>query len=93
MLESEWDNDKAAMNRRDHGVTFRQAIKAFSGQFAVEWIDGRENRGGKRVDFVGMRGRVLPHVTYTERNERTRIISARRAEKYEQEYFYREISF
>jgi uncharacterized protein len=32
---------------------------------------------------------VLLHVTYTERGERIRIISARRAEKQEQNNYYR----
>ncbi|MFZ2446689.1 MAG: BrnT family toxin [Syntrophobacteraceae bacterium] len=92
MLEFEWDNDKAAMNRRDHGVAFQQTVKAFSGHFAVEWIDDRGNGGGERVGLVGMCGRVIPHVAYTELDERIRIISARRAEKHEQEYHYRENS-
>jgi uncharacterized DUF497 family protein len=30
------------------------------------------------------------HVTYTERDERTRIISARRATRHEQDHYYRE---
>ncbi|MGB5085693.1 MAG: BrnT family toxin [Methylocystis silviterrae] len=34
----------------------------------------------------------LLHVTYTERGERIRIISARRAERHEQDYYYRENS-
>lgn len=33
---------------------------------------------------------VILHVTYVERGERTRIISARRAERHEQDDYYRE---
>ncbi len=93
MIEFEWDNNKAAMNWSDHGVTFQQAVKAFSDHFAVEWIDDRKSYGEERVNLVGMCDGVILHVTYTERGERIRIISARRAEKHEQENYYRENSF
>jgi uncharacterized DUF497 family protein len=33
---------------------------------------------------------VILHVTYAERSERIRIISARRAERHEQDDYYRE---
>ncbi len=36
-------------------------------------------------------GAIL-HVTYTERAEHIRLISARRAEKHEQDHYYRENS-
>jgi uncharacterized DUF497 family protein len=39
--------------------------------------------------LLGMCGVIL-HVTYTERGERIRIISARRAERHEQDDYYRE---
>jgi len=92
-MQFDWDNGKAAANWRDHGVTFHQAIKAFSDHFAVERIDDRENYGEERVNLIGMCEGTILHVTYTERGERIRIISARRAEKHEQEDYYREDSF
>jgi len=93
MIEFEWDNNKAAANWRDHGVTFQHAVKAFSDHFAVEWVDDRENYGEERFNLLGIcKGEIL-QVTYTERGERIRMISARRAEKHEQEYYYRENSF
>ena len=58
----------------------------------MEWIDARENYGEERINLVGMCDGVLIHVTYTERGERLRLISARRAEKHEQDYYYRENS-
>ena len=93
MTEFEWDNNKAAVNWRNHGVTFSQAVKTFGDHFAVEWIDDREDYREERVNLVGMCDGVLLHVTYTERGERIRIISARQAEKHEQEYYYRENAF
>jgi uncharacterized DUF497 family protein len=86
----DWDEKKAATNWRDHGVTFQQAIKALNDHFFVERIDERENYGEERINLLGMCDGVLLHVTYTERDEVIRIISARRAEKHEQDHYYRE---
>ena len=89
MLDFEWDDDKAAANVRKHGVSFEQAALAFRDLFAVEWLDMRESYGEERIILVGTsQGQILA-VVYTEREERIRIISARRATKDEQDrYFY-----
>jgi len=85
----EWHKEKAAANWREHGVSFDQAGKATHDPFAIEVIDERENYGEVRVNLLGMCQGVLLHVTYTERGERIRIISARRAEKHEQDHYFR----
>jgi uncharacterized DUF497 family protein len=86
------EHAKEATNRREHGVAFHDAIKAFRDPFGVERIDARENYGEERINLVGMCDGVLIHVTYTERGERLRLISARRAVKHEQDHYYRENS-
>jgi uncharacterized protein len=88
----EWDNAKAAANLKAHDVTFDEATKAFSDPLAIERIDEREDYGEERVNLLGMSDGVLLHVTYTERGDRIRIISARQAERYEQDHYYRENS-
>ncbi len=90
--EFEWEDDKAAANWRDHGVAFQEAIRAFREIFAVERIDDREDYGEERINLIGTCEGVILHVTYTERSERIRIISARRAERHEQDDYYRENS-
>jgi uncharacterized DUF497 family protein len=92
MPDFEWDDDKETVNWREHGVAFRDAIKAFRDPFGVEQIDGREEYGEERINLVGMCDGILIHVTYTERDERFRLISARRAAKHEQDDYYRENS-
>jgi uncharacterized protein len=92
MLEFEWDDDKASVNWREHGVAFHEAIRAFLDLFAVEQMDGRKDYGEDRINLVGMCDGALIHVTYTERGERIRLISARRAENHEQDDYYRENS-
>ena len=88
----EWDNEKAASNWRDHGVTFDQAAKAVNDQFSVERIDDREAYGEESINLLGIYDGVVLHVTYSERGERIRIISARRADRHEQDDYYRENS-
>lgn len=80
-LEFEWDDGKAAENVRTHGVSFAQAALAFRDPFAVEWIDVRESYGEERIVLLGMTGEQILTVVYTERDERIRIISARRRQE------------
>jgi uncharacterized DUF497 family protein len=89
-LVFEWEEAKAAINWRRHGVAFDHATKAFSDRLAVEWIDDREDYGEERVNLLGMCEGGLLHVTYTERGDHTRIISARRAMRSEQDQYYRD---
>jgi uncharacterized protein len=86
----DWDENKAATNWRDHGVTFWQTVKSINDHFVVEWVDDREDYGEERINLPGMCDGVLLHVTYTECGESIRIISAGRAEKHEQDHYYRE---
>ena len=60
-----------------------KAVKAFADPFAVDWLDEREPYGEERCN--GMCEGVILHATYAERGERIRIISARRAERHEQD--------
>lgn len=89
-LDFEWDDGKDAENVRKHGVSFAQAALAFRDRFAVEWIDLREAYGEERIILLGRTGDQLLTVVYTERAERIRIISARRATTNEQDYYHRE---
>ncbi len=86
----EWDNNKAAANWQKHRVTFDQAIKVFDDPMVLEEIDDREDYGEERINVIGMCNGIILHVTCTERGERIRLISARKAEKHEQDDYYRE---
>jgi uncharacterized protein len=87
----EWDGAKAESNC-DHGVSFHDAIRAFRDRFAIERFDDREDYGEERINLLGMCEGVILHVTYAERGNRIRIISARRATRNEQDEYYRENS-
>ena len=90
-LEFEWHNAKAEANFRRHGVSFGLAKTVFKDPFAIERLDDREEHGEERFVMIGMaEGKVLLFVAFTEREERIRIISARRATQYEQEDYFRQ---
>lgn len=84
-----WHPPKAKANWGRHGVTFEQGAKAMSDMFAVDWIDDRNDYGEERSNLLGMYDGVLLHVTYTERDEGIWIISVRRAERHEQNTYFR----
>lgn len=90
-LEFEWHDAKAAANLQAHGVSFELATTVFKDPFAIEFVDDRADYGEKRFVIIGMAERqVLLFVAYTERAERIRIISARRATKHEQDQYFRQ---
>ena len=88
-IEFEWDQDKADANLAHHGVCFDDAVKAFYDPLAVERFDTREDYGEDRINVIAMCDGDLLHVTYVERGDRIRIISARRADRNEQDDYYR----
>ena len=78
-IEFEWDEEKAEANVRKHGVTFEEAAEIFFDPF---YRTGNASVGEEenREFIIGytFASRLLLAV-YTERGERTRIISARPA--------------
>ena len=92
-MEFEWHDAKAAANLQAHGVSFDLAKTVFKDPFAVERLDDREDYGEERFVIIGMaEGHVVLFVAYTEREERIRIISARRATQNEQDDYFRQNS-
>jgi uncharacterized protein len=87
--EFEWDASKAEANLRKHGIAFEAAQRVFRDGFAVEVPDLDLSYGETRFVITGMVDGRLLRVVFTERNDRIRIISARKATKHEQREYYR----
>lgn len=83
----EWDDNKAAINKRKHKLSFETAAKIFLDDFRIEELDEEHSDDEDRIKVIGMVENILV-VIYTERGERLRLISARNAEKYEREEYY-----
>ncbi len=87
----EWDEDKNRINIAKHGVSFEDAVKIFEG-FTLERIDDRFDYGEERILSLGMlNGIVILAVVHTDRNGKTRIISARKANKAERNEYEKKI--
>jgi uncharacterized DUF497 family protein len=86
--EFEWDDKKAARNFRDHRVTFETARLAFDDPDCInrEDADPDEERFSR---LCRLNHRVFV-VVWTLRRKRVRIISARPANKHEQEIYFRQ---
>jgi uncharacterized DUF497 family protein len=83
----EWDNAKERANIAKHRLDFRTAARVFADPFMIEFEDEREDRE-IRWNAIGMVDRRLLFVTYTERGDRYRIISARGAEPHEKRRYH-----
>jgi uncharacterized protein len=86
----EWDYQKAKANYTKHGVSFDEASEVFRDPFGIEKLDDRKDYGEERFIRIGMALSRLLMVVYTERGEKTRIISAREVTKNERNNYYRE---
>jgi uncharacterized protein len=75
----EWDDAKAEANRRKHKISFHAASRVFDDPLVLIVHDTGEDYGEDRFLATGLVEDVLIAVAYTERGDRFRIISARKA--------------
>lgn len=90
-MEYDWDKNKAMTNLSKHGVSFEEAKTVFDDPLYVDFYDPDHSLGEHRFILLGesAQGRLL-FVSYMERNNGIRLISAREAtlserKAYEQE--------
>jgi len=83
-MHFEWDNHKAAINQRKHGVSFDDALYVFADSLRCDAPDKRKDYGeDRRITMGVVDGRLLV-VAYTLRGDFVRLISARKANEREQ---------
>lgn len=83
----EWDDAKAELNLRKHKIHFEDAARIFLDENRIDYFDELHSDDEERWKVIGLVMNVLV-VIYTERGEKLRLISARKAEKEEQEEYY-----
>lgn len=90
-MRFEWDEKKRLINIRKHGIDFADVPAIFELD-TVTVIDDRVDYGETRYQTLGLlKARVIMAV-HTESETVIRIISARKANKYEEEIYFSEIS-
>jgi hypothetical protein len=80
----EWDPAKAAANLKKHGVSFEEAVTVFQDPLAKIHADPDHSEDELRQILIGhsAQNRVLL-VSFTDRRDRIRLISAREATRRE----------
>ena len=83
----EWDENKRITNIKNHGIDFVDAVEIFSDPNRIETVDERQDYGEERLQTIGyaptMPGLLFVVFTYRGDNTKRRMISARKASKYE----------
>lgn len=89
----EWDVEKSEINKEKHGISFSEAEIAFEDFYAVEEFDTEHSTADEsRFKMLAMANGKVVVVIYTMREENYRIISARKAENYEREFYEKQRS-
>jgi hypothetical protein len=93
-LQFEWDNPKAKLNLKKHGINFEEAKAVFQDPLAYIFDDEWHSVGEKREIIIGHddKNRLLV-VCFTERNQMIRIISARLTTKKERQDYEKYTGF
>jgi len=87
-LKFEWDPQKAESNLRKHRVSFIEAVDVFNDDLSSTVLDPDYSSGEFRYLTFGRTSafRYLV-VSYTERGDRVRLISARKMTPYERKAY------
>ncbi|MDQ1238203.1 MAG: uncharacterized protein QG577_388 [Thermodesulfobacteriota bacterium] len=85
-MQYEWDETKNAANRVKHGLDFSVA-EGFCWDTAMETIDDRDDYGEERWVALGLIGTRVHVMIYTMRRDNIRIISLRKANGREVDYY------
>jgi uncharacterized DUF497 family protein len=82
-MELEWDDSKNQKNRLKHGFDFHDAPEIFT-DYCLERLDTRRDYGEDRWIAIGLVHGTIAVLVYTERDEKLRPISLRKATAMEQ---------
>ena len=79
---------KLLVNLKKHNLSFQGAATVFDDSLSVTFPDPDHSLGESRYVIIGMSGLgQLLVVSHTDRENRTRIISARRATRQERRFY------
>ena len=92
-LEFEWDKKKDKINTKKHGISFDEARTAFYDEYAIQFFDPEHSQEEDRFMLLGssfnLKTLVICHC-FREEETIIRIISARKADKDEEQYYWSE---
>jgi hypothetical protein len=87
-MEFEWNKGKAEANLAKHGVSFEEAKTVFDDPLYIDFYDPDHSEDEDRYIIVGQsQQHRLLIVSYTERQNIVRLISAREATRTEKDAY------
>lgn len=86
-MKFEWDENKNAINKEKHKISFETAVYVFDDPYYIEMYDFEHSIDEDRYIAIGKVGDVL-FVVFTERKDTVRLISARLATNAERGLYY-----
>lgn len=89
-MQFEWDNEKEKINIKKHKLSFSTAKFVFNDENRLEIFDEENSIDEERYITIGIiqQEPVVINVVYTERGQKIRIISARKATNRERKMYY-----
>jgi hypothetical protein len=87
-LKFEWDENKSLINDQKHGISFTEAKTVFNDPLSLTIYDPKHSINENRFIEIGRssQGRLII-VVYTERLDKIRIISSRKATNNERKQY------
>ena len=92
-LKFEWDKKKDKANTIKHGVSFDEARTVFYDEYAIQFYDPEHSKSEDRFILLGTSYKLNTLVVchcFREQETTVRIISARKADKDEQQVYWNE---
>jgi uncharacterized protein len=84
----EWSREKARANLKKHQVDFEEASTVFNDPQFITFLDEEHSTDEDRYITLGLSSKSrLLMVAHTERDDKIRIISARKAAKNEEKFY------
>ena len=90
-MNFEWDEAKRTDNLIKHGIDFADISLLFEG-LTVSILDDRFDYGEDRFITFGLLNGIILAVVHTETKDVIRLISARKATRYEEKTYFEEIA-
>ena len=93
-IDFEWDERKASMNLKKHGVSFEEATSVFYDENGLHIPDPDPSRDEDRFVLIGTSQRIRMVVVchcYRKNDSIIRLISARKATKQERNSYERNL--
>ncbi|MCL2500257.1 MAG: BrnT family toxin [Defluviitaleaceae bacterium] len=88
----DWDDTKEAINKKKHGISFDEAMTAFTDKYAQIYDDEEHSSEEERFILIGyseIKRLLMVCHCYRDDDKITRIISARKATRHERNKYER----